>query len=146
MREEELYGVVKDFLLEEKRCERVLVNKVSFREIKRWVMDVVGVKEHRVYCVEVKKDFVFNSVFAAIKQSEFMCSACTNVYVAFPKEEYSSSDKELRKYLHNICSSMGVGILLIDGKNVTELLCPSVEKVRKVKSSLDDELDKLLGG
>ena len=121
---------MKYFLESSKKCERVVVNRVSFEKIKKWVMDVVGVKEHEVYCVEVKRDFSFDSVFAALKQAEFMCTACTHVYVCFPENEYESADQDLKNYLEDSCSEMGVGVLLVDRSHVEEVKKPDVEKVK----------------
>jgi len=130
MREEELYEIVRGFLEHVKGCEKVVVNRVVFREIKRWIIDVVGVRDHEIYCVEVKKNFSFDSVFAALKQSEFMCTACTHVYVCFPKDEYSKADSDLRNYLLSVCNDIGVGVLLVEEGRVEEIKEPVVEKVK----------------
>lgn len=131
MKEKEFYDIVKNFLLKVKKCEKVVVNKVSFREIKKWIIDVVGIKEHKIYCVEVKRNLSFDSMFAALKQAEFMCTACTDVYVCFPKEDYINAENELRKYLMNTASNMGIGILLIDKNHIEEIKKPVVEKFKK---------------
>ncbi|RLE91787.1 MAG: hypothetical protein DRN04_11960 [Thermoprotei archaeon] len=130
MREEELYEIVRGFLEHVKGCEKVVVNRVVFREIKRWIIDVVGVRDHEIYCVEVKKNFSFDSVFAALKQSEFMCTACTHVYVCFPKDEYNKADSDLRNYLLSVCNDIGVGVLLVEEGRVEEIKEPVVEKVK----------------
>lgn len=133
MSEKPLYPAVGKFLRENKGCTRVLIEKVRFEAIgKPWTIDVVGAKAPYVYGVEVKANFDFYGVRDALAQAEFMRTVCTHVYVCFPKEKYEMGGEELRGYLSSRCKELGVGVLVVDGETVEEVLEPDIEKIKGV--------------
>jgi len=130
-REERMYEFVSRFLKEEKKCERILINEISFRALKRWKVDVAGIRRPYLYGVEVKAGFSFDHITSALKQAEFMCKAFTHVYICFPKDEYEREDnEELRKYLEKELERLGIGVLTLNGSHVDEKREPDLERIK----------------
>ncbi|RLI51729.1 MAG: hypothetical protein DRP09_18955 [Candidatus Thorarchaeota archaeon] len=151
----DMYPLVRRFLEEDKGCERVLVDKVGFKKVKSWKIDVVGIRKSRVYAVEVKSGFGFDSVSGALMQAEFYKYACTGVYVCFPRDKYYGAKGQERDYLKEQCAEKGIGLLLVDvsgesgrDKNIEEVLgprksdCLDFDLYHQVVTQLTGEYDR----
>ncbi|RLG44817.1 MAG: hypothetical protein DRN81_03570 [Thermoproteota archaeon] len=109
--EKRMYSFIEKFLKERKDCEKVLSERVSFEYIKRWVIDVAGIKGARIYAVEAKPRLNFDSFSAALTQARYYRQACTHVYICLPKPQ-NQREKELLQHVKEICRKEGIGLLL----------------------------------
>ncbi|MCK4445393.1 MAG: hypothetical protein KAW09_12670, partial [Thermoplasmata archaeon] len=109
-----MYPHIAKYLETQKRCRYVQSERVRFTYVKGWTIDVVGMSGAKVYGVEAKKSFTFDSVSAAIQQATFYKSGCTHVYLSFPAHAYRTGKEEIRHFLVSRCLQEGFGILLVD--------------------------------
>lgn len=130
--EKKMYPAIRTFL-KESGCERALVEKVSFDYIKRWIIDVAGIKGARVYAVEAKPSLSFDSFSAALTQVRYYKQSCTHVYICI-REGTSDKEKELLQHIEEICEQEGVGLLLFANQE-------RIRQVKEAKQSMPD-LDK----
>jgi len=129
--EQKMYPVIQDYL-EQNGCERVLIEKVTFDYIKRWTIDVAGIKEARVYAVEAKPHLTFDSFSAALTQARYYKQACTHVYVCL-SEASNKKEEELLRHIEEICEQEGVGLLLL----TPQLKIQKLKEAKETKPDLD---------
>jgi hypothetical protein len=127
-----MYPAIQSFL-KEKGCERVLIEGVNFDYIKRWIIDVAGIKEARVYAVEAKPKLSFDSFSAALTQARYYKQASTHVYVCLP-EPISDKENELLQHIRKICDQEKIGLLLFTSQK-------GIQEVKDAEESRPD-LDK----
>ena len=116
--EAEMYNIIEEWLRDSKFQCKCVVQEYSFTALgRRWRADVVGRydKEGVPQFVGVEAKDELTTASTAFRQAEAMKSFCSQVYVAFPLDEFvSDQDKanEVRKHLrrHNI------GVILIARK------------------------------
>ena len=143
--ERAMYPFVQNFLLSNKGCEKTLVEDVSFSYIKRWIIDVAGIKGARVYAVEAKPALNFDLFSAALTQARYYQQACTHVYICLP-EPASQSETELLPHITKICIQEKVGLWLFTAnkeiKQVEETVesRPDLDKYFDVVQQLTSEM------
>ena len=135
--EKEMYPIIKKFLLTRKKCERVLIGQVSFHKIKKWIIDVVGIRKSETYAVEAKSNFDFDSIAAALNQASFYKEACVYVYVCFPKVKFERGEKGERNYLLEKCKEEGIGLLLTNSSEKKVEVYPDLEAQRSKNINFD---------
>lgn len=130
--EKEMYPAIEKFL-KAKGCDRTLIEGVSFDSVKRWIIDVAGIKGARIYAVEAKPKLNFDSFLTALTQVRFYKQACTHVYVCLP-EPTSDKESELFPYIEKICEQEKIGLLLFTSEQ-------KIREIREPEESKPD-LDK----
>ncbi len=140
MKEEKLYPILKGYL-EGKGYYPVKITPSV--KIRGYRPDVTGLNGKEVLCIEAKPEFNEYKIMEAVTQAKIYMFGATHVFVAFPNPN-QKREKDLLKFLEDICKDYGIGIYLIDTKSgrVDEHLNAKFSKYLSLQD-YDDVLQQL---
>jgi len=144
--EEEMYGIIKDYL--EEQGYQAIIDKprgsgIKFTSLKGWTIDAVAVKKGKhpeVIAIEAKNNLDSSSVLDALSKAEMYRNVCTRVYVAFPEGDLRQKEnKTTVQEIRQECERRGIGMLEV-GKECKELIrsVPSSLRVDMLKEILHE--------